>query len=107
MKFILGSRLNVIYFNPADTAYPGFNPLEVTNQHLIRDHWRFGVLGDSWGPRLEYMPAWIHYFGFAGSIQRQCSTLLHANRYEFERNVDLRQDRGFFGNSGMLNLLAE
>ena len=58
MKFIPGSRLNdVIYFNPADTAYPlGFNPLEVTNPNqktnisseiigvLKRIFWRF--MGD-------------------------------------------------------------
>src|SRR5690606_37531217 len=33
LRFIPGSRLkDVIYFNPADTAWPlGFNPLEVTN----------------------------------------------------------------------------
>src|SRR5690606_13971464 len=33
MRFIPGSRLDdVVYFNPADTAYPlGFNPLEVYN----------------------------------------------------------------------------
>ena len=63
MKFIPGSRLNdVIYFNPADTAYPlGFNPLEVTNpnQKTNISSEVIGVLkrmfGDSWGPRLEYI----------------------------------------------------
>ena len=63
MKFIPGSRLNdVIYFNPADTAYPlGFNPLEVTNpnQKTNISSEIIGVLkrifGDSWGPRLEYI----------------------------------------------------
>lgn len=63
MKFIPGLRLNdVIYFNPADTAYPlGFNPLEVTNpnQKTNISSEVIGVLkrmfGDSWGPRLEYI----------------------------------------------------
>lgn len=63
MKFIPGSRVNdVIYFNPADTAYPlGFNPLEVTdpNQKTNISSEVIGVLkrmfGDSWGPRLEYI----------------------------------------------------
>ena len=63
MKFIPGSRLNdVVYFNPADTAYPlGFNPLEVTNpnQKTNISSEVIGVLkrmfGDSWGPRLEYI----------------------------------------------------
>ena len=63
MKFIPGSRLNdVIYFNPADTAYPlGFNPLEVTNpnQKTNISSEIIGVLkrifDDSWGPRLEYI----------------------------------------------------
>lgn len=63
MKFIPGSRLqDVVYFNPADTAYPlGFNPLEVTNpnQKTNISSEVIGVLkrmfGDSWGPRLEYI----------------------------------------------------
>ena len=63
MKFIPGSRLNdVVYFNPADTAYPlGFNPLEVANpnQKTNISSEVIGVLkrmfGESWGPRLEYI----------------------------------------------------
>ena len=63
MKFIPGSRLqDVVYFNPADTAYPlGFNPLEVTNpnQKTNISSEVIGVLkrmfGESWGPRLEYI----------------------------------------------------
>lgn len=63
MKFIPGSRLqDVVYFNPADTAYPlGFNPLEVMNpnQKTNISSEVIGVLkrmfGDSWGPRLEYI----------------------------------------------------
>ena len=63
MRFIPGSRLqDVVYFNPADTAYPvGFNPLEVTNpeQKSNISSEVIGVLkrmfGESWGPRLEYI----------------------------------------------------
>lgn len=63
MKFIPASRMkDVIYFNPADTAFPlGFNPLEVTNpaQKTNISSEVIGVLkrmfGDSWGPRLEYI----------------------------------------------------
>lgn len=63
LRFIPGSRLkDVVYFNPADTAYPlGFNPLEVTNpaQKTNISSEVIGVLkrmfGDSWGPRLEYI----------------------------------------------------
>lgn len=63
LRFIPGSRLDdVVYFNPADTAYPlGFNPLEVTNpsQKSNISSEVIGVLkrmfGDSWGPRLEYI----------------------------------------------------
>lgn len=63
MKFIPGSRVrDVIYFNPADTAYPlGFNPLEVTDptQKTNISSEVIGVLKrmfeDSWGPRLEYI----------------------------------------------------
>lgn len=63
MRFIPGGRLkDVVYFNPADTAYPlGFNPLEVTNpaQKTNISSEVIGVLkrmfGDSWGPRLEYI----------------------------------------------------
>ncbi len=63
MRFIPGSRLqDVVYFNPADTAYPlGFNPLEVTDPNMKTNISSevIGVLkrmfGDSWGPRLEYI----------------------------------------------------
>lgn len=63
MRFIPGSRTkDVVYFNPADTAYPlGFNPLEVTNPaHKTNISSEvIGVLkrmfGESWGPRLEYI----------------------------------------------------
>ena len=63
LRHIPGSRMkDVIYFNPADTAYPlGFNPLEVTNpaQKSNISSEVIGVLkrmfGESWGPRLEYI----------------------------------------------------
>lgn len=63
LRFIPGSRLkDVVYFNPADTAYPlGFNPLEVTDPSMKTNISSevIGVLkrmfGESWGPRLEYI----------------------------------------------------
>lgn len=63
LKFIPGGRINdVVYFNPADTAFPlGFNPLEVTDPaHKTNISSEvIGVLkrmfGESWGPRLEYI----------------------------------------------------
>lgn len=63
LTFIPQRRLDdVVYFNPADTAYPiGFNPLEITDPamkgHISSE--LVGVLkklfGESWGPRLEYI----------------------------------------------------
>jgi hypothetical protein len=63
LRFIPGSRLeDVVYFNPADTAYPlGFNPLEVIDPNMKTNISSevIGVLkrmfGESWGPRLEYI----------------------------------------------------
>ncbi len=63
MKFIPPHRIkDVVYFNPADTAYPvGFNPLEVTDPNMKSNISSevIGVLkrmfGESWGPRLEYI----------------------------------------------------
>ena len=63
LKFIPESRTDdVVYFNPADTAYPiGFNPLEITDPSL-KGHISSELVGvlkrlfiDSWGPRLEYI----------------------------------------------------
>lgn len=63
LRFIPGGRLeDVVYFNPADTAYPlGFNPLEVTNPNM-KSNISSEVIGvlkrmfaESWGPRLEYI----------------------------------------------------
>jgi hypothetical protein len=63
MKFIPEHRVkDVVYFNPADTAYPvGFNPMEVHDPSMRNNISSeiIGVLkrmfGDSWGPRLEYI----------------------------------------------------
>ncbi len=63
MKFIPASRIkDVIYFNPADTAFPlGFNPLEVYDPNM-KSNVSSEVIGvlkrmfaESWGPRLEYI----------------------------------------------------
>jgi hypothetical protein len=63
LSFIPPERVNdVIYFNPADTAFPiGFNPLEV-NDPTLKGHTASELVGvlkrlfaDSWGPRLEYI----------------------------------------------------
>ena len=63
MRFIPLHRVkDVVYFNPADTAFPlGFNPMEVTDPNMKNNISSeiIGVLkrmfGDSWGPRLEYI----------------------------------------------------
>lgn len=63
LKFIPAHRIkDVVYFNPADTAYPlGFNPMEVINPAMKNNISSeiIGVLkrmfGESWGPRLEYI----------------------------------------------------
>jgi len=63
MHFIPAHRIkDVVYFNPADTAYPlGFNPMEVTDPNMKSNTSSeiIGVLkrmfGESWGPRLEYI----------------------------------------------------
>ena len=63
LRFIPERRIkDVIYFNPADTAFPlGFNPLEITSpsQRLTVSSEVIGVLkrmfGNSWGPRLEHI----------------------------------------------------
>lgn len=63
MRFIPSHRIqDVVYFNPADTAYPlGFNPMEVTDPNMKNNISSeiIGVLKRmfefSWGPRLEYI----------------------------------------------------
>ncbi len=84
MRFIPGGRLeDVVYFNPADTAYPlGFNPLEVTdpNQKTNISSEVIGVLkrmfGDSWGPRLEY----ILRYTILALLDRPSTTMLDITR---------------------------
>lgn len=84
MRFIPERRIkDVVYFNPADTAYPvGFNPLEVTNpgQRLNISSEVIGVLkrmfGDSWGPRLEH----ILRFTLLALLERPSTTMLDITR---------------------------
>lgn len=84
MRFIPGSRLkDVIYFNPADTAFPiGFNPLEVSNQNQKTNISSevIGVLkrmfGESWGPRLEY----ILRYTILALLDRPSTTMLDITR---------------------------
>ena len=84
MRFIPGSRTqDVVYFNPADTAYPvGFNPLEVTNpdQKNNISSEVIGVLkrmfGESWGPRLEY----ILRYTILALLDRPSTTMLDISR---------------------------
>ena len=84
MRFIPADRLqDVVYFNPADTAYPlGFNPLEVTNQEQKTNISSevIGVLkrmfGDSWGPRLEY----ILRYTILALLDRPSTTMLDITR---------------------------
>ncbi len=63
MRFIPEHRIkDVVYFNPADTAFPiGFNPMEVYDPSM-RNNISSEIIGvlkrmfaDSWGPRLEYI----------------------------------------------------
>ncbi len=84
MRFIPGSRMNdVVYFNPADTAYPlGFNPLEVSNPNQKNNISSevIGVLkrmfGESWGPRLEY----ILRYTILALLDRPTTTMLDITR---------------------------
>lgn len=84
LRFIPESRVNdVIYFNPADTAFPiAFNPLEVTDPakkpNICSEV--IGVLkrmfGDSWGPRLEH----ILRYTLLALLDRPETTLLDISR---------------------------
>jgi len=84
MRFIPASRLqDVVYFNPADTAYPlGFNPLEVTDPaHKTNISSEvIGVMkrmfGESWGPRLEY----ILRYTILALLDRPDTTMLDITR---------------------------
>ena len=84
LKFVPESRIkDVVYFNPADTAYPvAFNPLEVSDPakkpNICSEV--IGVLkrmfGDSWGPRLEH----ILRYTLLALLDRPETTLLDISR---------------------------
>lgn len=84
LKFIPESRIkDVVYFNPADTAYPvAFNPLEITDPSRKPNICSevIGVLkrmfGDSWGPRLEH----ILRYTLLALLDRPETTLLDISR---------------------------
>ena len=84
LRFIPASRIrDVIYFNPADTAYPvAFNPLEVSDPSRKPNICSevIGVLkrmfGDSWGPRLEH----ILRYTLLALLDRPETTLLDISR---------------------------
>ena len=84
LRFIPERRIkDVIYFNPADTAFPlGFNPLEITSpsQRLTVSSEVIGVLkrmfGNSWGPRLEH----ILRYTILALLERPETTILDITR---------------------------
>lgn len=84
LKFIPKSRISdVVYFNPADTAYPiAFNPLEISDPSRKPNICSevIGVLkrmfGDSWGPRLEH----ILRYTLLALLDRPSATLLDISR---------------------------
>ena len=84
LKFVPESRIkDVVYFNPADTAYPvAFNPLEVYDPSRKPNICSevIGVLkrmfGDSWGPRLEH----ILRYTLLALLDRPETTLLDISR---------------------------
>ncbi|MBR3253635.1 type IV secretion system DNA-binding domain-containing protein [Candidatus Saccharibacteria bacterium] len=84
LKFVPESRINdVVYFNPADTAYPvAFNPLEISDPSRKPNICSevIGVLkrmfGDSWGPRLEH----ILRYTLLALLDRPSTTLLDISR---------------------------
>lgn len=84
LRFIPESRVkDVVYFNPADTAYPiAFNPLEITDPSRKPNICSevIGVLkrmfGESWGPRLEH----ILRYTILALLDRPSTTLLDISR---------------------------
>ena len=84
LKFIPESRVqDVVYFNPADTAFPvAFNPLEYNDPSRKPNICSevIGVLkrmfGDSWGPRLEH----ILRYTLLALLDRPSTTLLDISR---------------------------
>ena len=89
LRFIPESRVkDVIYFNPADTAFPmAFNPLEVNDPSRKPNICSevIGVLkrmfGDSWGPRLEH----ILRYTLLALLDRPSTTLLDISRLLTDR----------------------
>lgn len=89
LRFVPESRVkDVIYFNPADTAFPvAFNPLEITDPtrkpNICSEV--IGVLkrmfGDSWGPRLEH----ILRYTLLALLDRPSTTLLDISRLLTDR----------------------
>ncbi|MDR0955778.1 MAG: type IV secretion system DNA-binding domain-containing protein [Candidatus Nomurabacteria bacterium] len=84
LKFIPPGRINdVVYFNPADTAWPlGFNPMEVYDPSQ-RNNISSEIIGvlkrmfeNSWGPRLEY----ILRYAILALLEHPGSTLLDITR---------------------------
>lgn len=84
LRFVPENRINdVIYFNPADTAYPvAFNPLELSDPARKPNVCSevIGVLkrmfGESWGPRLEH----ILRYTLLALLDRPETTLLDISR---------------------------
>jgi hypothetical protein len=84
IKFIPEHRVaDVVYFNPADTAFPlGFNPMEIydPSQRNNTSSEIIGVLkrmfDNSWGPRLEY----ILRYTLLALLEYPGSTLLDITR---------------------------
>lgn len=84
LRFVPEHRIqDVVYFNPADTAYPvAFNPLELDDPARKPNVCSevIGVLkrmfGDSWGPRLEH----ILRYTLLALLDRPETTLLDISR---------------------------
>jgi len=84
LHFVPAHRIkDVVYFNPADTAYPlGFNPMEVYNPSMKNNISSeiIGVLKRmfefSWGPRLEY----ILRYTILALLDRPSTTMLDITR---------------------------
>lgn len=84
LHFVPAHRIkDVVYFNPADTAYPlGFNPMEVYNPSMKNNISSeiIGVLKRmfefSWGPRLEY----ILRYTILALLDRPTTTMLDITR---------------------------
>ena len=84
LRFVPKNRVqDVVYFNPADTAYPvAFNPLELSDPARKPNVCSevIGVLkrmfGDSWGPRLEH----ILRYTLLALLDRPETTLLDISR---------------------------